>query len=84
MPRGAIVEVACWAHAGRKFFESRDSDSQRANLALARIRQLYEIERRVQERVAGKWRDLPLSERAAQFAAVRQQDSRPILAEFRT
>lgn len=82
--QGAIVEVACWAHARRKFFESRDSDSQRANLALARIRQLYEIERRVLERIAGDWRDRPLSERAAQIAAIRQQDSRPILAEFRT
>ena len=81
--RGAIVEVACWAHTRRKFFESRDSDSQRANIALARIRQLYEIERRVQERVAGDWHDLPLSKRAAQIAAVRQQESRPILAEFR-
>jgi transposase len=82
--KGAIVEVACWAHARRKFFESRDSDSQRANLALARIRQLYEIERRLQEHVADEWRDLPLPERAAQIAAVRQQESRPILAEFRT
>lgn len=81
--KGAIVEVACWAHARRKFFESRDSDSQRANIALARIRQLYEIERRVQERVAGEWHDLPLSKRAAQIAAVRQQESRPIQAEFR-
>ena len=82
--RGAIVEVACWAHARRKFFESRDSDSQRANVALTRLRQLYEIERRLQERVVGEWRDLPLSERAAQIAGERQQHARPILAEFRT
>ena len=38
----------------------------------------------MQERVASDWRDLPLSARAAQIAAIRQQDSRPILAEFRT
>ncbi len=82
--RGAIVEVACWAHARRKFFECRDSDSQRAHLALARIRQLYEIERRLAEQVAGEWRDLSLTERAARIAAVRQQDARPILAEFHT
>lgn len=81
--RGAIVEVACWAHARRKFFESRDSDSPRANVALARIRQLYEIERHVQERVTGDGHDLPLSERAAQIAAERQQHARLILTEFR-
>ena len=82
--RGAIREVACWAHARRKFFESRDSDLVRANVALARIRQLYEIERGLKARRESEWRDLPLAERAALIAAFRQQHARPILNEFRT
>lgn len=82
--RGAIVEVACWAHARRKFFDARGSDSPRVHFAITRIRQLYEIERRLRERVEGEWRELPLPERAALIAAERQQHARPILAEFRT
>jgi transposase len=82
--RGAIQEVACWAHARRKFFESRDSDLVRANIALARIGQLYELERGLTARRESEWRDLPLAARAALIATVRQQHARPILAEFRT
>lgn len=81
--QGAIQEVACWAHARRKFFESRDSDPVRANVALARIGQLYEIERRITARRESEWRDLPLAARAALIAAERQHHARPILAEFR-
>ena len=82
--RGAIQEVACWAHARRKFFESRDSDSSRANVALARIRQLYDLERSLKARCESDWRECSLAERAALIANERQQHARPILAEFRT
>jgi len=41
----AIVEVACNAHARRKFYEARDSDALRSHQALAYYGQLYEIER---------------------------------------
>ena len=40
-----IVEVACNAHARRKFYEARDTDALRAHQALAYYRQLYELER---------------------------------------
>ncbi len=40
-----IVEVACHAHARRKFFEARTSDALRSSQALAYFGQLYEIER---------------------------------------
>ena len=39
-----IVEVACNAHARRKFYEARGSDALRAHQALAYYRQLYELE----------------------------------------
>jgi transposase len=40
-----IVEVACNAHARRKFYEARSSDAARAHQALGYYRQLYELER---------------------------------------
>jgi transposase len=39
------VEVACNAHARRKFYEARSSDAARAHQALGYYRQLYELER---------------------------------------
>jgi transposase len=49
---GAILEVGCWAHGRRKFYEAQDSDPARAHLVLARIRQLYAVEAQAQERIA--------------------------------
>jgi hypothetical protein len=43
-----IVEVACNAHARRKFYEARGSDVLRSHQALAYYRQLYELERAAQ------------------------------------
>jgi hypothetical protein len=40
-----IIEVACNAHARRRFYESRGSDALRSHQALAYYRQLYELER---------------------------------------
>ena len=40
-----ITEVACNAHARRKFYEARGSDALRSHQALAYFRQLYELER---------------------------------------
>jgi hypothetical protein len=40
-----IIEVACNAHARRKFYEARGSDIVRSHQALAYYRQLYELER---------------------------------------
>ena len=56
--QGAIVEVGCWAHARRKFFEARTSDLLRAETALTYIRQLYQIEQELKERSQGPWREL--------------------------
>lgn len=43
---GGIREVACWAHARRKFFDARSSQPREAHQAIAWIQQLYEIEDR--------------------------------------
>jgi len=41
---GDITEVACWAHARRKFYEARESDPARSLWMLEMIRRLYAVE----------------------------------------
>jgi transposase len=43
---GEIREVACWAHARRKFFDARSSQPREAHQAIAWIQQLYDLEDR--------------------------------------
>jgi transposase len=42
--KGTIIEVACWAHARRKFVEAEATSPQLAHEAVARIKALYAIE----------------------------------------
>jgi hypothetical protein len=51
---GVVVEVACWAHARRKFYEARSNAPREANTILEYIRQLYDIEDRAREATAGE------------------------------
>lgn len=46
---GKVREVACWAHARRKFKDSTTSDPKRAYVAIAYIAQLYAVERLAKE-----------------------------------
>ena len=48
--QGRIIEVACWAHARRKFHESRRLDAARMETALAWIGKLYAVEKNLRER----------------------------------
>lgn len=82
-PDARIVEVACWAHARRNFFEARTSDRLRAETALAFIRELYRVERELREKFASEaWRERSRGERLAEIVARRQAEARPVLAEF--
>ena len=65
---GDIVEVACWAHARRKFFEAKTSDEWRSHLMLGMIRGLYEVEDEVAK----------LDDETAKVH-YRQQHARPLL-----
>jgi transposase len=67
-----ISEVACNAHARRKFYEARTSDALRAHQALAYYRQLYELEERA--------RKLDFS--AGHRLQMRRDLAVPILAQF--
>lgn len=46
---GAIVEIGCWAHARRKFFEAKTTDPARAEPIVALIAKLYVIEKEARE-----------------------------------
>jgi transposase len=58
----AIREVACWAHARRKFFDTRDSSPRDAHQVLEWIRQLYDIEDQARELSADARRELRVSQ----------------------
>lgn len=45
----AVCEVACWAHARRKFFEAIHSSPRDVHQILEWIRQLYDVEDRARE-----------------------------------
>jgi transposase len=66
-----IIEVACNAHARRKFYEARDSDTLRSHQALGSYRQLYELERQAKD----------FSE--SQRLQMRQDLAVPILNQFK-
>jgi transposase len=66
---GRMIELACWAHARRRFVEALPTDPQAARI-VALVRQLYQVE----EAAA----DLPVEDRRAR----RQAQSVPILAEI--
>lgn len=68
---GKATEVACWAHARRKFVEAEVSEPEFAKEAIDRIRRLYAIESEAEE--------LTPMERFE----LRNSKSKPILAELR-
>ena len=80
--RGRIIEVACWAHARRKYHESRRLDVPRMETALVWIGKLYAVERDLRHRCADEWKALALEQRAALIAGERQERSRPLLDDF--
>src|SRR5579871_6747697 len=51
---GRVVEVSCWAHARRKFYEAQATDPERALYVLGVIRQLYQIEKQVDDAIEAR------------------------------
>ncbi len=66
-----VLEVACWAHARRKFHDARNSDVNRAHAMLAWIQRLYAIERDAKEFTAND------------RYALRQEKATPILDQIK-
>jgi transposase len=80
--QGKIREVACWSHVRRKFKDAQTTDVARGQIALARIGQLYAIERELRERCRNEWTDLSPQERYARIAGERQLRAIPLLETF--
>jgi len=65
--KGDVTEVACWAHARRKFFDAKTTDGRRSAQMLALVGELYDVERQA--------KDLGESTRLE----LRQRESVPVL-----
>ena len=68
---GNAVEVACWAHARRKFLDAESSDPTLSSEAVGLIQKLYAIERSAKDLEGGARTQL------------RREKTRPILDEIR-
>jgi transposase len=77
---GAVVEVGCWAHARRKFFEAQKTDPENALYALGIIRQLYAVEREAIGQA--KKQELSRADFEALRLRLRQAQSVPLLKSF--
>jgi transposase len=83
---GNVVEVACWSHARRYFYDARKSDRNSAQ-ALAYIKLLYDVERDAREQFEAQAGDDAPSRPKRTLAEIRvelrQERSAPILVQFR-
>jgi transposase len=79
---GNVVEVGCWTHCRRNFYDAKESDPARATFVLARIGQLYEVEKEAKTIIAG---DANLSSGAADVLRfrLRQEKSLPVVTAIR-
>ncbi len=80
---GKIIEVACWQHA-RKRFKAAQASDLRAQVAMAFIKSMYAIEKRIRQRKSREWADLSIDERAERVRQVRQAETVPLLKSFGT
>ncbi|HSZ56307.1 MAG TPA: IS66 family transposase [Tepidisphaeraceae bacterium] len=66
-----VIEVACWAHCRRYFFDAQESDSIRSAQMLGMIQQLYAVEKATEAMTA------------AQRAALRRSRAQPVLDQIK-
>lgn len=78
---GSIIELGCWVHCRRHFYEAKDSDPARAHAVMARIRQLYAVEAEARQSIA----EQELNAAAAETLRLqlRQEKSLPVMAALR-
>jgi transposase len=77
---GDIVEVGCWAHTRRHFYDARESDAARSAEALTRIRVFYAIEDEARDLV--KRQLLADNDADALRLRLRQERTKAKLVEF--
>jgi transposase len=81
-----VIEVACWAHARRKFFDARETDGRRAAEMLAMAAELYGVEDKAKAKIAELLKHnpaAPADERHEIIRSLRQEKSQPILKEIK-
>jgi transposase len=74
---GSIIEVGCWAHCRRNFYDAKEHDPVRAHLVMGYIRKLYAVEAEAQKVIAER----ELAGPAADLLRyqLRQEKSQPVL-----
>jgi transposase len=78
---GGMVELGCWTHCRRHFFEAQNSDAARSHHVLACIRQLYQVEKEAKKVIAD--RELTGGDADALRLDKRQAQSLPIVTALR-
>ena len=84
--KGNVIEVACWAHARRNFFDARETDGRRAAQMLAMVAELYAVEDAAKEKIEQLLKQNPKATRQEQEqirSSLRQERSKPILAKIK-
>jgi transposase len=82
-----VTEVACWAHARRKFFEARETDPPRCGQILALIGELYDVEKSAKENatvIASDDAQSAPADLLARRLELRQSRSLPVLTRIKT
>ena len=80
---GQVVEVACWAHGRRYFYEARNTDHRNSTQALAYIRLLYDVEDQAREQFKAQLTDGSAQPLAAIRLELRQKLAVPRLEQFK-
>jgi transposase len=84
--KGNVIEVACWAHARRKFFDAKETDGRRATQMLAMVAELYAVEDAAREKIQLLLKQNPKTPRTEleqiRFA-LRQERSKPVLTKIK-
>jgi hypothetical protein len=81
--KGGVIEVACWAHCRRKYFDAKETDGRRAAQMLSMVRELYAVEDQAKAAI-DKLKDATADQADALRLELRQSQSVPILARIRT
>jgi transposase len=83
---GTVHEVACWAHARRKFFDAKETDARVAGTMLRLIQLLYRVESAIKtkiDRLLKQNANLSRDEQNAIAQSMRRHRSKIILARIK-
>ena len=84
---GGVIEVACMAHARRKFFDAKETDGRRSAQMLRFVQRLYAIEDRIKLRIERRLKkdpELTMDQRHEIIRQARQARSVPILKQMKS